>query len=64
MTVTTIRNRCTTGRKRLVLETNANAEQLGCVLLQDQDDESLRPVGYFVQAVNEAERNHDTTEHE
>ena len=46
------------------VETDANADQLGCILLQEQEDKSLRPVGYFSKTLTPAERNYDTTERE
>lgn len=42
--------------KSLVLDTDANAEQLGCVSVQKQDEELLSPVGYFSRTLNDAER--------
>lgn len=50
--------------KSYVLDTGANAGQLGCVLLKEQDDESFKPVRYFCRALKDAERNYDTTERE
>lgn len=47
-----------------VLDNETNAEQLICVLLQEQGDESLLPVGYFIRSVKDTERNHGTTERE
>lgn len=50
--------------KTFVFDANANAEQPGCVLLQEYNDESLRPVGYFSRTLNDAERNYGTTQRE
>lgn len=47
-----------------VLDTDSNVEQLGCVLFQEQDEESLRPVGYFTRKLYDAERNYDSNERE
>ena len=50
------------------LEVDANANQLGCVLLQKQsegpDDGVDKPIGFFSKTLTEAEQNYDTTERE
>jgi len=46
------------------LNTDATAEQVGAVLLQEQPDQSARPVGYWIPSLNAAERNYSTTEQE
>jgi len=46
------------------LDTDANAGHVGAVLLQEQPDQSTRPVGYWSRSLNEAERNYSTTERE
>jgi len=46
------------------LDTDASAGQVGAVLLQEQADQSTRPVGYWSHSLNAAERNYSTTERE
>ena len=46
------------------LDTDASAGQVGAVLLQEQPDQSTRPVGYWSRSLNVAERNYSTTEWE
>jgi len=46
------------------LHTDASAGQVGAVLLQEQPDQSTRPVGYWSRSLNAAERNYSTTERE
>jgi len=46
------------------LDTDASAGQVGAVLLQEQPDQSTRPVGYWSRFLNTAERNCSTTERE
>jgi len=46
------------------LDTDESAGQVGAVLLQEQPDQSTRPVGYWSRALNTAERNYSTTERE
>jgi len=46
------------------LDTDASAGQVGAVLLQQQPDQSTRPVGYWSRSLNTAERNYSTTERE
>lgn len=45
-----------------MLYTDPDVEQIGRILLQEQDDESLRPVGYFIQTFKDVEHNYETTE--
>lgn len=52
------------GDKPFILDTDANAEQLGFFLLQEEADKSHRMIGYFSCTVNDAERNYDTAERE
>jgi len=47
-----------------MLDTDASAGQVGAVLLQEQPDQSTRPVGYWSRSLNAAERNYSTTERE
>jgi RNase H-like domain found in reverse transcriptase len=47
-----------------VLETDASAAQLGVQLLQQQEDKSYRPLGYWSRQCNAAERNYSPTERE
>ena len=46
------------------LDTDASAGQLVAVLLQEQPDQSTRPVGYWSPSLNAADRNYSTTERE
>jgi len=46
------------------LDTDASAGQVGAVLLQEQPDQSTRPVGYWSRFLNAAERNYSSTERE
>jgi len=46
------------------LDTDASAGLGGAVLLQEQPDQSTRPVGYWSRSHNAAERNYSTTERE
>jgi len=46
------------------LDTDASAWQVGAVLLQEQPDQSTRPVGYWSRSLNAAERTYSTTERE
>jgi len=46
------------------LDTDASAEQVGAVLLQEQPDQSTRPVGSWSRSLNAAEWNYGTTERE
>jgi len=39
------------------LDTDASAEQVGAVLLQEQPDQSTRPVSYWSRSPHAAERN-------
>jgi len=47
-----------------MLDTDASAGHVGAVLLQQQPDQSTRPVGYWSRSLNAAERNYSTTERE
>jgi len=51
-------------RGAYTLDTDASAGQVGEVLLQEQPDQSTRPVGYWSRSLNAAERNYSTTERE
>ena len=46
------------------LDTDACDYQVGCVLLQLQEDNTLRPVGYWYRTLTKAEKNYSTTEKE
>jgi len=46
------------------LDTDARAGQVGAVLLQEQPDQSTRPVGYWSSSLDAAERDYGTTERE
>ena len=50
--------------KTYVLDTDACNYQLGCVLMQEQDDGSHRPIGYWSRSLTKAEKNYSTTEKE
>ena len=47
-----------------VIETDASEYQIGCTLLQEQDDGLPHPVGYWSRSLTQAERNYSTTERE
>ena len=53
-----------TAGKPYVLDTDACDYQVGCVLLQEQDDGTNRPVGYWSRSLSKAEKNYSTTEKE
>ena len=51
--------------KHYILETDACNEQVGCILLQEQETaKDYRPIGYWSRTLNTAERNYTTTERE
>jgi len=50
--------------KDYIVDTDASAYQVGCCLLQEQDDETWHPVGYWSRALNKAERGYSPTERE
>ena len=45
-------------------DTDASAAQIGCVLLQEQEDRAYRPVGFWSRVLTSAEQNYSTTERE
>jgi len=45
-----------------MVDTDASAGQVGAVLLQEQPDQSTRPVGYWSRSLSAAERSYSTTE--
>lgn len=47
-----------------IVDTDASATQVGCVLLQDQGDGAYLPVGHWSRVLTSAERNYSTTERE
>jgi hypothetical protein len=49
---------------KYVLETDVSGAQLGVQLLQEQEDRSYRPLGYWSRQCNRAERNYSPTERE
>jgi hypothetical protein len=49
---------------RYIVEADASASQLGAQLLQEQEDGSYRPLGYWSRQCNAAERNYSPTERE
>jgi len=46
------------------LDTDASANQVGAVVLQEQPDKSTQPVVNWSRFLNAAERNYSTTERE
>ena len=46
------------------MDVDASKYQLGCALLQEQDDGRLRPVGYWSRTLQPAEKNYSTSERE
>ena len=50
--------------KPYVIETDASNYQIGCALLQEQDDGHFHPVGYWSRTLTKAERNYSPTEKE
>lgn len=50
--------------RRFVVDVNACADQLGCALLQKQEDGDLRHVGYYSRTLKPAEKNYCATERE
>ena len=46
-----------------VLDTDACDKQVGCVLMQEQEG-TLRPIGYWSRSLTPAEKNYDTTQRE
>ena len=46
------------------LDTDASDRQLGCCLLQQQEDGTLHPIGYWSRTLTSAERNYSSTEKE
>jgi transposase InsO family protein len=49
---------------KMVLETDASNEQLGVQLLQEEEDRSLRPIGFWSRQCTKAECNYSATEKE
>lgn len=50
--------------RRFVVDVDACTDQLGCALLQEQEDGELRSVEYYSRTLQPAERNYCTTERE
>ena len=50
--------------RRYVLDTDASDHQVGCVLLQEQEDEPRKPIGFWSRSLTKHERNYSTTEKE
>lgn len=46
---------------QFTVELDASDGQLGCFLLQEQDDKQQRPIGYWSNSLRSAERMYDTT---
>ena len=46
------------------LDTDASEYQLGCCLLQEQQDGALHPIGYWSRSLTTAEKNYSSTEKE
>lgn len=49
---------------KYVLDTDACDYQVGCVLMQEQEEGPMRPIGYWSRSLNKAERSYDTTQKE
>ena len=49
---------------RITIDTDACAYQVGCVLLQEQEDQTVKPIGYWSRSLTDAERRYDTTQRE
>lgn len=47
-----------------VLDTDAGDIQIGCVLMQQQEDKTLRPLGFFSKTLTETEQAYDASERE
>lgn len=45
-----------------IVDTDASATQVGCVLLQEQEDRAYKPVRYWSRVLTSSERNYSTTE--
>jgi len=50
--------------RKLVVDVDACADQVGCTLLQEEPGELLHPVGYWSRGLTAAEQNYSTTERE
>jgi RNase H-like domain found in reverse transcriptase len=50
--------------KKFTLDVDAGDYQIGACLLQEQEDGSLLPCGYYSRTLNTAERNYSTPEKE
>jgi len=50
--------------RKLVVDVDACADQVGCTLLQEEPGELLHPVGYWSRELTAAEKNYSTTERE
>ncbi len=50
--------------KPYTIDVDASKGQLGCALLQEQEDGKFLPVGYWSRTLNQAERNYSATERE
>jgi len=50
--------------RKLVVDVDACADQVGCTLLQEKPGELLHPVGYWSRGLTAAEQNYSTTERE
>lgn len=48
----------------ITLDTDACNVQVGCLLLQQQPNETTKPIGYWSRSLTETERKYDTTQHE
>lgn len=47
-----------------IVDTDASATQVGCVLLQEQEDRAYKPVRYWSRVLTSSERNYSTKERE
>ena len=48
--------------RKLVVDVDACADQVGCTLLQEEPGELLHPVGYWSRGLTAADQNYSTTE--
>jgi len=50
--------------RKLVVDVDACADQVGCTLLQEEPGELLHPVGYWIRGLTAVEQSYSTTERE
>lgn len=49
---------------QLLIQTDTSNKRVGCVLLQEQEKEEFRPVGFGSRTLNDTKTNYDTTQKE